>query len=141
MGQLLAVAAQAAQTLASERLVPLGLSPRAWGLLSTLAESGPRTQIGLAAAIAADRTAMVYLVDELEQQGLVERVRNPDDRRSYLVHLTRQGRALQSRAAAELAGQTEKLLSPLNQAERKQLVALLGRIVDDWQALVESADP
>ena len=43
VGQLLFVAQQAAQALAIERLEPLGLSPRAWGVLSTLTESGPLT--------------------------------------------------------------------------------------------------
>jgi len=75
VGQLLFVAQQAAQALAIERLEPLGLSPRAWGVLSTLAESGPLTQIELATTMSIDRTAMVYLIDELEAQTLVERVR------------------------------------------------------------------
>src|ERR1700756_341165 len=88
VGQLLFVAQQAAQTLAVERLEPLGLSPRAWGVLSTLAESGPLTQIELATTMAIDRTAMVYLLDELEDQALVERVRSPRDRRAFLFHLT-----------------------------------------------------
>ena len=88
IGQLLFVATQAAQALATEQLRPLGLSARGWGVLSTLAESGPLTQIELATALAIDRTAMVYLLDELEQSGLEERVRNPDDRRSFLIHLT-----------------------------------------------------
>src|SRR6266487_375936 len=76
VGQLLFVAQQAAQALAIERLEPLGLSPRAWGVLSTLAESGPLTQIELATTMSIDRTAMVYLIDELEAQTLVERVRS-----------------------------------------------------------------
>lgn len=133
MGQLLFVAQQAAQTLATERLEPLGLSPRAWGVLSTLAESGPMTQIELATALAIDRTAMVYLLDELEERGLVERVRNPEDRRSFLIHLTAQGEQTQRKAAAGLAGATETLLKPLDTAERRQLVDLLARIADHWQ--------
>src|SRR5438132_11140200 len=110
VGQLLVGAAGAAQALATERLEPLGLSPRAWGVLSTLVESGPQTQIELATATATDRTAMVYLLDELEGRELVERMANPDDRRSYLIHLKRQGIALQRKAARELAGQTDALL-------------------------------
>jgi DNA-binding MarR family transcriptional regulator len=133
VGQLLFVAQQAAQTLATERLEPLGLSPRAWGVLSTLAESGPMTQIELATALAIDRTAMVYLLDELEERGLVERVRNPEDRRSFLIHLTAQGERTQRKAAAGLAGATETLLNPLDTAERRQLVDLLARIADHWQ--------
>src|SRR5438128_1481571 len=133
VGQLLFVAAQAAQTLAEERLEPLGLSARAWGVLSTLLESGPLSQIDLATALSIDRTAMVYLLDELEADGLAERVRNPDDRRSFLIHLTPKGRQVQRKAAAELAGQTGVLLEPLDAAERRQLVELLSRIAAHWQ--------
>src|SRR5438552_8859360 len=133
VGQLLFVAAQAAQALAVERLEPLGLSPRAWGVLSTLVESGPLTQIDLATALSIDRTAMVYLLDELEEQGLVERVRNPNDRRSFLIHLTPKGRKTQRKAAGDLAGQTERLLKPLDATERRQLVDLLARIAEHWQ--------
>jgi len=121
--------------LATERLEPLGLSPRAWGVLSTLVESGPLTQIELATATATDRTAMVYLLDELERQGLVERMPNPGDRRSYLIHLTPQGKQTQRKAAAELAKQAETLLKPLGAAERRQLVDLLTRIADHWDEL------
>ena len=135
VGQLLVIAAGAAQTLATERLEPLGLSPRAWGVLSTLVESGPRTQIELAAATATDRTAMVYLLDDLESRGLAERKPNPDDRRSYLIHLTAQGKKTQQRAAAELANQADTLLTPLDAAERRQLIELLTRIADHWDEL------
>ena len=107
-------------------------------MLSTLVESGPQTQIALATATGTDRTAMVYLLDELEQQGLVERVRNPDDRRSYLIHLTAKGAALQRKAAIELAGQTETLLGPLSDTERRQLVTLLAKIADNWESLDEA---
>jgi DNA-binding MarR family transcriptional regulator len=133
IGQLLFVATQAAQALATERLDPLGLSPRAWGVLSTLAESGPLTQIELASTLSIDRTAMVYLLDDLERRGLVERVRNPDDRRSFLVHLTPKGERTQRKAAGELAEQTEVLLEPLDASERRLLVELLTRIADHWE--------
>jgi DNA-binding MarR family transcriptional regulator len=139
VGQLLFVAAQAAQALAVERLEPLGLSPRGWGVLSTLVESGPLAQIDLATVLSIDRTAMVYLLDELEAQGLVDRVRNPSDRRSYLIHLTSRGRQKQAAASEELAGQTETLLAPLDAAERRELVDLLGRVVGNWEALNAAA--
>src|SRR5438477_13029583 len=111
--QLLVVAAGAAQTLATEPLEPLRLSPRAWRVLSTLVESGPLTQIELATATATDRTAMVYLLDELDRQGLVARMPNPGDRRSYLIHLTPRGTQTQRNAAAELPTQADILLKPL----------------------------
>ena len=135
VGQLLFVAAQAAQTLAIERLEPLGLSPRTWGVLSTLLESGPLTQIQLATTLSIDRTVMVYLLDEMEEAGLVERVRNPSDRRSFLIQLTGTARQIQRKAARALAGQTETLLRPLDRDERRQLVEFLSRIAENWQAM------
>ena len=104
-------------------------------MLSTLTESGPLTQIDLATTLSIDRTAMVYLLDELEERNLVERVRNPDDRRSFLIHLTPEGQELQARAAKALGGQAEKLLEPLDAAERRQLVDSLTKVVANWQAL------
>jgi DNA-binding MarR family transcriptional regulator len=133
VGQLLFVAQQAAQALAIERLEPLGLSPRAWGVLSTLVESGPLTQIELATTMAIDRTAMVYLLDDLEQRQLVERVRSPHDRRAFLIHLTPGGRDVQRRAAAALDGAAETLLAPLDAADRRHLIGLLARIAAHWQ--------
>lgn len=133
IGQLLVVAAGAAQTLATACLEPLGLSPRAWGVLSTLVESGPLTQIELATATSTDRTAMTYLLDDLEGRGLLERRRNPGDRRSYLIHLTSQGTQTQRDAAGELAKQADFLLQPLAAPERKQLIDALTRIADHWE--------
>jgi DNA-binding MarR family transcriptional regulator len=133
VGQLLFAVQQVAQALATERLAPLGLSPRAWGVLSTLTESGPLTQIELATTMSIDRTAMVYLIDELEQRALVERVRHPQDRRAFLIHLTSGGRETQRDAAAALEGAAETLLTPLDEAERHHLVDLLAKVAAHWQ--------
>ena len=133
IGQLLFVATQAAQALATERLEPLGVTARGWGVLTTILESGPMTQIDLATTMAIDRTAMVYLIDELEAGALVVRVRNPEDRRSFLITLTPAGRALQRRCAVALSGASDALLEPLTAAERQDLTELLGRVVDHWQ--------
>jgi MarR family transcriptional regulator, lower aerobic nicotinate degradation pathway regulator len=140
VGQLLFVAQQAAQALAIERLEPLGLSPRGWGVLSTLAESGPVSQIELATTMSIDRTAMVYLLDELEGRALVERVRSMQDRRAFLIHLTPNGRETQHRAAAALAGAADALLAPLNLAERRQLVDLLAKVAEHWQEVSASRE-
>ena len=107
-------------------------------MLSTLVESGPLTQIDLARATATDRTAMVYLLDGLEERGLVERVRNPDDRRSFLIHLTATGARARQEAAGGLARQADTLLRPLSVAERRQLVELLTKVADHWDELTEA---
>ena len=138
IGQLLTVAAAAAQSLARERLRPLGLTPRGWAVLSALAEGGPRPQIDLATATGTDRTVMTYLLDELERQDLIERARDPSDRRSYQIHLTRLGEATHRRVASDLAVQADTLLKPLDAPERRRLTDLLARVADGW-ALREGA--
>ena len=55
-------------------------------MLATLQAVGPLSQQQLAKGLNVNRTVMVKLIDGLEARGLVERVRNPDDRRAYLLH-------------------------------------------------------
>ncbi len=140
IGQLLTVAAAAAQSLARERLRPLGLTPRGWTVLSALAEGGPRPQIDLATATGTDRTVMTYLLDDLELQELIERARDPNDRRSYQIHLTRRGEETHRKVASDLAAQADTLLRPLDALERRRLADLLARVADGW-ALREGAPP
>src|SRR5437879_2076275 len=132
IGQLLTVVAAAAQSLARERLRPLGLTPRGWAVLSALAEGGPRPQIDLATATGTDRTVMTYLLDDLERQHLIERARDPSDRRSYQIHLTRRGEETHRSVASGLAAQADTLLKPLDAPERRRLTDLLARVADGW---------
>ena len=132
IGQLLTIAAAAAQSLARERLRPLGLTPRAWVVLNALAEEGPRPQIDLATATGTDRTVMTYLLDALQGQGLIERTRDPRDRRAYQVHLTHRGEETQRLVASGLAAQADVLLKVLDAPERRRLTDLLARVADAW---------
>src|ERR1700729_2430498 len=76
----------------SEQLAPLGLEPRQFGMLRRLAVNEGRSQQAIGELIGLNPTRMVFLVDELEQRGLVERRRNTADRRSYALYLTDSGR-------------------------------------------------
>jgi response regulator RpfG family c-di-GMP phosphodiesterase len=81
---------------------------------------------------------MVYLIDELEAQTLVERVRSPQDRRAFLIHLTPSGQRAQRKAATALAGAADTLLTPLDAAERRHLVDLLTKVSAYWQQVSAS---
>jgi DNA-binding MarR family transcriptional regulator len=82
LGRLLVQLGFLAARRFGELLAPLGLEQRQAGLLIALAAHEGTSQQALAELMGLNATRMVFLVDELEQLGLVERRRNPADRRT-----------------------------------------------------------
>jgi DNA-binding MarR family transcriptional regulator len=117
-----------------ERLAPLGLEQRHAGMLIRLAANEGRSQQAIAEMIGVNATRMVFLVDELEKLGLVERRRNPADRRSHALYLTDQGRATVGQVRAVTAEHEAEFGAGLTEAQRTQLVSLL-RLVAQQQGL------
>ena len=110
------------------RLAPLGLEQRQAGMLLRLAVNQGRSQQAIAEMIGVNATRMVFLVDELEKLGLVERRRNPADRRSHALYLTSTGTATVDRVRAIAAEHEAALAAGLTAGEQEQLIGLLRRI-------------
>ena len=86
------------------------------------------------------------LTDELEKEGLVSREPSPDDRRSFLLRLTDEGRRTFERIAAEHEAWVIEFFSDMRLADRKALYELLGAIRANMaarqaRASSESEDP
>jgi DNA-binding MarR family transcriptional regulator len=124
----------------AERLAPLGLEPRHFGMLARLAANEGQSQQAIGELMGLNPTRMVFLVDELEQRGLVERRRNPADRRSYALYLTDQGRAKLREAQQASARHAGQVGASLSAAERRQLTDLLRRLADE-QGITEASLP
>jgi DNA-binding MarR family transcriptional regulator len=122
----------------SERLAPLGLEPRQFGMLTRLAANEGKSQQAVGELIGLNPTRMVFLVDELEKQGFVERRRNPADRRSYELYLTDQGRAKLSEAQRVSTGSDREIGASLTGAQRRELAALLRQVADEQGVSEES---
>jgi len=122
----------------SERLAPLGLEPRQFGMLTRLAANEGRSQQAIGELLGLNATRMVFLVDELEKRGLVERRRNPADRRSHALYLTDLGRA-KLREAQRAGGRPEgQIGASLTGQQRTQLTRLLRRLADEQGIAGES---
>src|SRR3712207_5440549 len=85
------VGAHAAARFA-ERIAPLGLTPPDVGVLRLLSKSAGLSQQELASALKLHPSRLVAIIDGLEEAKLVERRANAEDRRTYALQLTAQGR-------------------------------------------------
>jgi DNA-binding MarR family transcriptional regulator len=124
----------------AERLGPLELHPRHFGMLSHLAANEGQSQQALSSALGIHRSAMVALVDDLERRGLAERRRDPTDRRAHSLFLTPAGRKLLSELERLADEREAELLSALSASERSRLISLLRRVADS-QGLAAGVHP
>jgi len=73
----------------------------------------------------------VAILDALEEQRLVERQPNTDDRRQYAVHLTEKGSGTLGEIARIGREHMESLCASLTAVEREQLGELLQKIATE----------
>jgi DNA-binding MarR family transcriptional regulator len=124
----------------AERLAPLRLSPPHAGILRVLRKSGGLSQQGLAEVLHMHPSALVALIDELEQRGLVKRRDNLDDRRTYELHLTDKGQVALRDVGRVGQEHNESLCAALSPPEREQLTEFLQRIANE-QGLTPGIHP
>jgi len=121
------IGARSAQVF-GDRLAPLGVSPRAFGVLSNLARAESQTQQQLADALGIHRNNMVGLVDDLERAGWARRYRSKRDRRAFEVRLTPSGSALVARVNRMIPGLDSHIGRGLDHREQATLISLLQRV-------------
>ena len=116
----------------------------AWGLtegelnvLAALRRSGPPfalTPTQLYQGLLLSSGAMTNRIDRLEQQDLVERQRDEEDRRRILVQLTDAGRELIDEAMDAHVASLEDVFSGLDADERDDLTRLLRKLLARLEA-------
>jgi DNA-binding MarR family transcriptional regulator len=118
----------AAKQQAMEAYEESGLTPYHHGILSVLDEGTRETQGAIADALGYDRGQLVGMLDELEERGLVQRQRDPNDRRRQVVRLTAEGKRALGRLRTLSRRLEDDLFRALDEREREQLHALLLRV-------------
>jgi DNA-binding MarR family transcriptional regulator len=116
------------QRRAEAWLAPLGLTWETFSLIASLRRAGapyeqkPSDLLRLSLLTSG---AMTNRIDRVEEQGLVQRLADPNDRRGVIVKLTPAGRALADKAIARHFEAAAALLGGMKRAEREQLGSLL----------------
>jgi DNA-binding MarR family transcriptional regulator len=117
------------RSFAENRLRPMGSSVARLRALRMLArENAPLRMRDLSEMLGVAARTTTTIVDSLEHDGLVERVRHLDDRRAFLLTLTDAGRAHYDRAEEVDAQSLAQATGTLSAQERKQLRALLEKV-------------
>ena len=112
----------------------LGLTQGEAHVLAQLGRRGPTTIATLHREFGHKRSTLTNIIDRLERRGLVRRELNPDDRRSFLVHLTAAGRRSANRvtkALDKLERDLRRFVPDRDIAAVDPVVEALGRIVQE----------
>ncbi|HEX2855217.1 MAG TPA: MarR family transcriptional regulator [Opitutaceae bacterium] len=102
---------------------------------------GPRTPAELADAAGVTRATMTGLIDTLERDGLVRREPDPVDRRMMSVRLTPKAEAFLKQMLPGHFQTMAKLMASLSETERKTLVRLLNKVLQQATTLSGSKSP
>lgn len=112
-------------------LQPLDITAAQFVVFNTIAKGRGSTIGDLCRVLGYDSGAMTRLLDRIEKKGLVRRVANPDDRRSYLIELTEQSAALVPKARRQVQAVFGELLQGFEEREAVALKASLEKILEN----------
>jgi MarR family transcriptional regulator, 2-MHQ and catechol-resistance regulon repressor len=115
-----------------------GLSLAEFSSLEALYHKGPLLVGELQRAVLKSSGGMTYVVDRLQDKGLVRRRPCDSDRRALYAELTEEGTALMDRIFPIHAAALEKAMAGLTPKEQAEATALLKRL---GKAAAESARP
>jgi MarR family transcriptional regulator, 2-MHQ and catechol-resistance regulon repressor len=97
-------------------------------VLDSLYHSGPLTQKDIGEKVFRSGGNITLVIDNLEKQGYVKRVRGKDDRRYFSIHLTKAGKNLMDKIFPEFLNAVKDEMNILAETEHKQLQELCKKV-------------
>ena len=105
-----------------------GLRPGRYAVLQVIADNPGVSQTVLSRAISRDKTTLTPILQDMHRAGLIERLRDPNDGRSWMMHLTDKGFEMLATLAVYARRHDEDLDEILGDADRAELLRILKKI-------------
>lgn len=133
-GHLIRRAHQLAVAIFMEETGDFDVTPVQFAILNALIDDPGEDQVTLAGKVAFDAATFGSVIGRLEAKGWVRREADEHDRRRKLLWITQQGEQAAARMNRAVAKAQNRILGPLEAAERRRLVQLLGKLVAGHEA-------
>ncbi|WML42955.1 MarR family transcriptional regulator [Neobacillus sp. PS3-40] len=117
----------------AKTLEPYNVTHEQWVLLIRLWEQDRISQKELSVKSMKDQPTTARILDKLEKRGLIQRKANPEDRRSFLIYLTKEGQELETPLKGLVRQEMLKSFRGLTDEDQTQLRVLLKRIMDNLE--------
>ncbi len=114
---------------------------RGYQILSVVGHNDPPTQSGLAKHLRIDKTVMPYVIDALEEAGLVERRMDPTDRRVRRIALTPQGEATLAELETKVRAAEAAVFEGVPDDARRDFTARASELAAVVHGAQPSVDP
>lgn len=131
LGFLIADVSRLLRRRFDERARSIGITRPQWRALAAIRRAPGLNQGALAERLDVEPITACRMIDRLEDAGLVERRRDPDDRRAWLIHLTKRAEPLTTQLRALADDMFASVLADISDADRQQITDTLTRIRDN----------
>ncbi|MER7715515.1 MarR family transcriptional regulator [Streptomyces flaveolus] len=88
-----------------------------------------------------DRSTIAEVISRLDRRRLLDKVRDPQDGRRFLLRLTDEGLRVHRRLSVRTARMNQVFLAPLSAAEQAVFFDLIRRVADAAEGLRNPSDP
>lgn len=122
------------------RLAPYGITPEQWSVLNQVDHAPGMIQKEIAERVGKDKPTTTRILDHLEKKGLIYKKTGEQDRRSFLVFSTEEGRELIRETMAIEDSVTADVRTCISDKEHDTLIDLLTRIQHHIAGVLDNSE-
>jgi DNA-binding MarR family transcriptional regulator len=139
-GHLIRRAHQVSVAIFMEETADFDMTPVQFAILNALLEDPGEDQVTLARKVAFDAATFGSVITRLEARGWVQREPDAADRRRKLLWVTPEGAKVAQKMKRLVGKVQQRILQPLDGADREQLLVLLDRLVAGHENVAPTAE-